>query len=124
MGKLKLETTTQVTATVNLKNAPMVVSRCEEHVKLGKVVKDAQARQKRIREEIPDIFKKDKQGKALVQGCEIGEYGLKLVTGKRKVIDWNGLMDDFGFTPADLERYTSEEDNEPYVKITKKGEKD
>lgn len=124
MGRIKLQATTEVTQTVALKNAQMVLTRLEEHARLGKEIKERKGRQERIRDEVQDIFVKEKQGKALANGTELGGHKLKLVTGKRKVFDQQGFMKKHGLTQADFDEFTDYNDNEPYIKLTAPGEKD
>ena len=68
--KMKLQATTTATITTTVKLSPkarqMVKVRCDEHVKLGKIAKEASARQKRIRAEVDEVFSKEGQGRALL----------------------------------------------------------
>lgn len=128
MPRVKLQATTTQTVTTTVKLSPkarvMAKERCEEHTKLGKVVKDATARQKRIRVEVDALFTKEGQGRALLDGTDLDGYRLKLVEGKRKVFDQMGFMKKHGLSVEDFEDFTTYEPNEPYVKIGKAGDKD
>lgn len=127
MARVKLAATTETKAVVEVKLQPqarqMLVTRGEEHSKLAKEIAERKGRQERIREECETIFKKEKQGKALLNGTKVADYGFKLVTGKRKVFDQMGFMKKHGLTQADFDEFTEEVDNEPYVKISAPSEK-
>lgn len=127
MARLKatVQATTTVKAEVKLspKAKAMLLERAAEHARLAKVIKDAKDRQSRIRQEEEDIFIKEKQGKALANGCEIDGWKFKLVCGTSKRLNKETLVE-LGCDPDWLEEATEEKSNEPYVKITAPGEKD
>lgn len=132
MPKLKLTATTTQTATVEVKLAPqvrtMIAQRAEEHAKLAIQVKDIKGtkakpgRMKRIEEEVTALFKKEKQGKALLNGTAINGHKLKLVIGTSKKFDQLGFMKKHGLTQADFDEFTEDVDNTPYLKMTHPGE--
>ena len=51
-------------------------------------------------------------------------HKLKMVEGKRKVFDQTGFMKKHGLSVEDFEEFTTYEPNEPYIKISKVGDKD
>mgnify|MGYP001573553865 CR=1 FL=1 len=126
MPKLQLTTTAAVVTEVKL--APqarkMLLERFEEHEKLAKVVKAAQGtkkkpgRMRRIADEVQELFRAEKQGKALLAGTALNEHRVKLVMGTRKVFDQMGFMKKHGLTQEDFDEFTEEVDSEPYVKIS------
>lgn len=119
-ARLKLEATT--TAKVEVKLEPkirqMVKTRCDEHAGLATVIKDSKGRQKRIQDEVEELFKKSKQGKALSAGTALADHKLKMVFGSRAVFDKIGFMKKHGLSQADFDEFTEKEDNAPYLKIT------
>lgn len=125
MAKLSLKATTQTKAVVEVKLQPqarqMLVTRGEEHTVLAREISERKGRQERIREECETIFKKERQGKALLSGTKVADYGFKLVTGTRKVFDQMGFMKKHGLSQADFDEFTDMVDNEPYVKISAPG---
>ena len=114
--------TTTVETTVKL--APqvrrMIVTRCEENAKLSGEIKERKERQERLKGEVEDLFRKEKQGKALLDGCEIDSHKIKMVMGTSKKFDQLGFMKKHGLSQADFDEFTTEKDNEPYVRITSK----
>ena len=108
----------------------MLLDRAEEGEAIRRQVaelvgtKKKPGRSYRLRDEVAELFRKEKQGKALVKGCEVDGYSYKLVTGKRKVFDQEGFMAEHGLSQADFDAFTTEEDSEAYVKITKRGSTD
>lgn len=121
--------TTTVVETVNLKPTArqMLLARFEEYGKLAAVVLEAKGtkkkpgRMRRIADEVAEIFRREKQGKALRNGCKVGDVGVKLVAGTRSVFDKVGFMKKHGLTQADFDEFTETADNEPYVRITLPG---
>lgn len=118
--KQALEATT--TAKVEVKLEPkirqMVKARCDEHAQLATTISESQGRQKRLRVEVEELFKKSKQGKALSAGTALADHKLKMVFGSRAVFDKIGFMKKHGLSQADFDEFTSKEDNAPYLKIT------
>lgn len=127
MPKLKLVATTTTAVTTEVKLSPtarqMVLTRIEEHAKLAKEAKVIAKRLKAIKSEVDDIFGKEKQGKALLNGTELAGYKLKMVCGTQKNLD-KALLVELGCDPEWIEDATTEVDKAPYVKITAPGEKD
>lgn len=133
--KQQLEVTTTATTTIQVKLQPhakqMLVARLSERAKLAKMVKDASGkptkknplggRMRRIDQEIQEILKKEKQGKALLNGLELAGHTAKLTTGTRAVFDKLGFMKKHGLTQADFDEFTEDVDNEPYIKYTHPG---
>lgn len=126
MPRVKLAVTTSVETTVKLQPhvRQMVKARCDEHMNLSRQIKPIKARMKAIDTEVTSLFKKDKQGKALLDGVKFDGHGMKLTIGKRKVFDQMGFMKKHGLTQADFDAFTEYEDNAPYVRFTHPGEKD
>lgn len=126
---MAIKQTLQVTTTakVDVKLAPktrqMVVTRAEEHLKLAKIVREATARQKRIRKEVEDLFVKEKQGKALANGVDLDGFKMKMVCGTTRRLNKEKLVE-LGADPEWLEEAMEETPNEPYVKISAPGERD
>lgn len=109
---VKLTTTTQT----------MLVTRCEEHAALTKTIKDAKARQERIKSEVEDLVVKAGEGAALVDGMDVAGHKVKLVCGTRKVLD-KGLLVELGVDPELIREATTEQTNKPYIRISAPGEK-
>ena len=119
------------TASVEVKLKPsvrqMVLARCSEYrdlaiqVKTMKGTKKKPGRMKRIETEIDELFTKEGQGAALLDGTQLGVFGLKAVYGKRSVFDKLGFMKKHGLTVEDFEEFTTTEDNDPYIKISAPG---
>lgn len=132
MPKPKLQATTTVAVTQTVKLSPqarkMLLERVEEHARLAKQVQEIQGtkknpgRMRRIKEEIQELFIKEKQGKALVDGTEFEGHRIKLVTGTSSKFDKLGFMKKHGLTQADFDEFTEYKDNDPYIKITAPGE--
>ena len=134
--RLEVTTTTATTTEVKLQlhAKKMLIQRLDERAKLAKVVKDANGkptkknpaggRMRRIDQEIQEILKKEKQGKALLNGLELGGHTAKLTTGTRSVFDKMGFMKKHGLTQADFDEFTEDVDNEPYIKYTHPGVED
>ncbi len=130
--KTSLVATTVATVTTDVKLQPktrvMLMERLHEHERLVAQVKDLKGTKKkpgrlyRIESEVVDIFKKEKQGKALLAGTSIDGHSLKLVIGKTKSFDQMGFMKKHGLSQADFDEFTTYKDNEPYVKFTHPGE--
>lgn len=119
-------TTTELKLDVNVRR--MLIERLQEHAKLYALVKAAKGtkktpgRMKRIEEEIDTLFIKARQGKALLEGCELAGHKMKQVLGKRKVFDQLGFMKKHGVTQEDFDEFTTYVDNDPYIKLTHPGE--
>lgn len=127
MSKLRqmAQATTTVTTTVKLspKVRAMVKERAEEDGKLGVEIAEREGRRKRIKVEVEELFIKEKQGPALMNGTELDGIKFKTVCGKRKVFDQEGFMKKHGLGADDFEEFTTEEPNEPYLKITQPGKR-
>lgn len=134
MPKLALKAMTATVVTAEVKLVPtarkMLLERFEEHEQLAKVVKAAQGtkkkpgRMRRIADEVQDLFRREKQGKALLAGTALEHHRVKLVMGTRKVFDQMGFMKKHGLAQADFDEFTEEVDSEPYVKISHGKEED
>jgi hypothetical protein len=122
-----LKATTTVETVVDVKLQPkvktMILDRCKEHQRLAEQMRGCKARQKRIKEEVEELFIKAKEGKALANGTEVEGHKLKLVCGTRKTLN-KTLLVELGCAPEWLAEATEEQDNEPYVRISAPGEKD
>lgn len=130
MPKIKavpsVETTVATTTQVNLdvKSKQMLDARLKERAeitvwekeKIG--TKDNPGRRRRIDDEIQDIFRAAKQGKALVNGVSVDGTSLVLVVGTSKKFDQIGFMKKHGLTQADFDEFTSSSENDPYLKVT------
>lgn len=126
MPKLALSATTTTTVEVKLKPhvRQMVRQRIEEHQKLATEVKSRKTRMKVIDGEVTTLFKKEKQGQALLDGTKLDGHGLKLTIGKTKRFDQKGFMKKHGLLQEDFNEFTEYTDNEPYVRFTHPGEKE
>ena len=136
MPKLSLTVTPKATTAtvVEVKLKPsvrqMVLQRCSEYrdlaiqVRTIKGTKKKPGRMKRIETEIDELFTREKQGAALLDGTKLGGFGLKAVYGKRSVFDKMGFMKQHGLTQEDFDEFTTVEDNDPYIKITAPGDDD
>ena len=132
--KIKLQATTTIAVVEEVKLAPqarqMLLQRLEEHARLALIVKDAQGtkkhpgRMRRIADEVQELFRKEKQGKALLAGTSLDGHKVKLVIGSRKAFDQMGFMKKHGLSQADFDAFTTETDNEPYIKMSHPGSED
>jgi len=132
MPKPRLTATTTVEVTNEVKLAPqarrMLLDRLEEHERHAKVVKELSGkptkknpeggRLRRIAAEVQDLFRKERVGKALIEGTNIDRHRAKLVMGERKVFDQMGFMKAHGLTQADFDEFTETVPTEAYLKIT------
>lgn len=124
MGKLALTTTATVAIKVAPKVTQMLVARGEEHTRLQAQKKEIEDRLERLKGEIDQLFKKEKQTDALCDGTKVGGYGFKLVCGTGTRINIAKLIE-LGCDPEWIEEATETFDKKPYIKITapkKKGE--
>lgn len=123
--KSSLQATTTATVTVALKptTRTMIKARAEEHARLAKTIREATARQKRIRTEVEELFVKDKQGRALADGTELDGFRFKMVTGSTKKLNRDVLIE-LGCDPDWIAEATEETPSTPYVKISAPGEKE
>lgn len=128
MGKLALKATTETTVTTEVKLKPqtrtMVLARAEEHASLATDIKGKKERQERIRGEISDLFRKDKQGKALLEGTKLAGFGLKFVEGHTSKFDKVGFMKKHGLSQEDFDEFTESVPKKGYVKVTAPGAKE
>jgi len=136
--KLSLKATTATTVVTEIKLAPqarkMLLTRLEEHERIAKQVKELAGKKtkknpeggrlKRIEAEVSELFRKEKQGKALLAGTKLDRHDLKLVIGKTKKFDQQGFMKKHGLGQADFDEFTTYSDNEPYIKFTHGDEDD
>jgi hypothetical protein len=118
MAKPKLSVTTQATTTVNLspRLVAQVRAQCVEHAGLAATIKNAKTRQKEIKEFVEDVFVKEGEVDALMDGADVNGIAVKMVCGKRKVFD----RKKFASMGGDLALYDAcmeEKDNAPYVRI-------
>lgn len=128
MPKPKLSATTTVvqTTTVALKAhvKQMLKTRIEEHARLAAEITEKESRQKRIRQEVEEMFAKEGQTAALEAGTEIDGHKVKLVKGNTTTLDKVGLMQAVGLTPDELNAFYESKPKKPYIKISKAGERD
>lgn len=134
MPRPSLKATTEATVVTEVKLQPkaraMLMERMTEHDRLAKQVKDIKGtkkhpgRMKRIEDEVVNLFKKEKQGRALLDGTSLDGHGVKMVLGKTKVFDQMGFMKKHGLSQEDFDEFTEYKDNEPYVRFTHPGEDD
>lgn len=130
--KASLVATTATTVTTDVKLQPktrvMLMERIQEHERISAQVRSLKGTKKkpgrlyRIADEVTELFRKEKQGKALLDGTTLNGHGLKMVIGKTKKFDQMGFMKKHGVSVADFEEFTTYSDNEPYVKFTHPGE--
>lgn len=113
-----LTTTVETTVKLQPQARRMIVARCEENAKLSGEIKERKERQQRLKGEVEELFRKEKQGKALLDGCEIDHHKIKLVMGASKKFDQLGFMKRHGLTQADFDEFTAEYDNTPYIRIS------
>jgi hypothetical protein len=102
----------------------MLVERLEEHQRISRQVRELKGTKKkpgrlyRIAEEVEELFRKEKQGKALREGTSLDGHDMKLVIGKSKKFDQQGFMKKHGLSQEDFDEFTDYTDNEPYIKFT------
>lgn len=128
MPKLALKATTETTVTTEVKLKPatrtMVVARGEEYTSLASNIKRDKTRQGRIRDEVSELFRKDKQGAALLEGTKIAGFGFKFVGGSTRKFDQMGFMKKHGLSQADFDEFTEDVPKKAYVKVTAPGSRD
>jgi len=119
MPKISITATVQQTTTVKLKpnTRQMVLARVEENASLSKQIKALEARQSRLKKEVHELFIKDGQGKALLDGVDIDGHKVTLVCASRDVLDKAKLVE-LGCEPEWIAEATENVPNEPYLKIT------
>lgn len=118
-------TTTAITATVQqvmtVKLKPttrqMVLARCEENARLSTQIKALEVRQKRLKQEVHELFVKDGQGKPLLDGVDIDGHKVTLICASRDVLNRATLIE-LGCEPSWIAEATDHVPNEPYLKIT------
>src|SRR5262245_59717708 len=135
MSRIKLQATTEVRQEVKLSPSArkMLLDRMREHGQLaikaaeinGKETKKRPAgRMRRIADEVRDIIRREKQGKAFLDGITIEGESMTLVIGKTQKFDQLGFMKKHGLTQEDFDEFTETTDNEPYVKFTHPGQEE
>jgi hypothetical protein len=138
MPKPRLTATTTATVTNEVKLAPqsrrMLLDRLEEHERLSKQVKELNGKKtkknpqggrlRRLADEVQELFRTEKVGKALIGGTNIDRHRAKLVMGERAVFDQQGFMKKHGLSQADFDAFTELVPTEPYLKITHGDEED
>lgn len=128
--ELRASTTEVVEVKLTTKIRTMLTERLTEYARLASQVRDIKGtkkkpgRMRRIEDEVEELFRKDKQGKALVKGCRVEGFGVKRIAGQHSVFDKLGFMAKHGLTQADFDEFTTSEDNKPYIKITAPGQDD
>ena len=132
--KLVAAATTRTVVETAVKLSPkvreMLLVRADEMCRIRDTVralvgtKKKPGRSYRIRDEFYELFIKEKQGKALVKGCEVDGYSYRLKKGSRKVFDRIGFMQAHDLTEEDFDKFTTVVENESYVEVRKIGEKD
>lgn len=124
--RLSVSATTTTAVTTSLKATPkakqMLAERCIEAVELNAKKREIDARLDRLKDEVKELFKKEKQTDALCDGTKVNGYSLKLVCGKGKRLNKSKLIE-LGCEPEWLEEATEDFDKKPYIKITAPGAK-
>jgi hypothetical protein len=123
--KLSLTTTTEVTTKLSVatKVLQMLKARCEEAVQLSAQKREIESRLDRLKGEVNELFKKEKQTDALCDGTQVDKYKVKLVCGTGKRLNHQKLIE-LGCDPAWIIEATEEFDKKPYIKISAPGERD
>lgn len=121
-----VETTVETKTTVNLsvkarqEVARLLFDRAQivawEKANIG--TKEKPGRKRNIDEEIQDVFRREKKGKALIDGVDFDGTGLCIVTGTTSVFDRMGFMKKHGLTQEDFDEFTTSKENDPYLKVT------
>ena len=110
-------TTTETTVKLAPKARAMILTRLQENAALATQIDALKARQDRLKDELEDVFRKEKQGKALADGCAIDGYKLKVVIGESKKLNQLRLVE-LGCDPAWLEEATETVPKKPYLLLT------
>ncbi len=120
MAKVALTTTVETVQEVKLspKARQMALARVEEHAKVAKQIADLEARKDRLKAELDEIFVKEKQGQALLDGANLNGYSIVMVCGSSSKLDTHALMLEHGLGQADLDACTVTTPKKPYLKIT------
>ncbi len=130
VGTATTKTVVETTVKLSTKVREMLLERAAEMCHIRDTVRELVGTKKkpgrsyRIRDEFYELFVKEKQGKALVKGCEVDGYSYRLKKGSRKVFDKAGFMEKHDLTEEDFDEFTTTADNEPYVEVRRVGEKD
>jgi hypothetical protein len=118
-AKLALTTTTEVTTKlkVTTKALQMLTQRCAEFLDLSVKKNEIEGRMDRIKGEVQELFKKEKQTDALCDGTAVDKYKVKLVCGTGKRLNEAKLIE-LGCDPAWIKEATETFDKKPYIKIS------
>ncbi len=117
-----VETTTTVELSVQARKelSKLLFDRAQivawEKANIG--TKDKPGRKRLIDEEIAELFRRERKGKALVEGVRFDGTGLEIVTGTTASFDKIGFMKKHGLTQEDFDEFTTKKDNDPYLKVT------
>jgi len=125
-ARLEVTTTVETTTTVELsvKAKKMLLERFAEDLKLSGEIDVKEARRARIKKEVDDIFAKEGQGAALIDGASIEGNKAVWVCGSQTTLDEAALMRDFDITPAQFAAYKVTKEKKPYLKLTPAGKKE
>lgn len=127
MPKLKAvaTTTTEVTTKVALSTRviQMLKARAKEYAEQSAIEAAAKQRKKRIGDEVQELFIKEKQGAALLDGTNVDGIGFKLVEGETAKFDKLGFMKRHGLTEEDFQEFTERVPKKSYVAIRLPGAK-
>lgn len=96
----------------------MLKARLEEHAKLAEDIATKKGRQERIAAEVEELFAREGEGEALLDGCAVDEFKTKLVCGETSDFDKIGFMRKHGLTEEDFQEFTNKKPSKPYVRIT------
>jgi hypothetical protein len=125
MAKARLAATVTQEVTVNTevklstRARQMLLDRIAEDRRLSADVKVKTDRRNAIKGEVEELFIKEGQGAALMEGCEIDGNPIKLVTGSSSKLDETKLMKKFGITKAQLDACRVTKSKKPYVRLGK-----
>lgn len=82
----------------------------------------AKAAQDKIKTEVESLFAEGDQYDALIAGCRVDDFPLKIVSGTQKKLDKKFLVAQGWVSQAQLNEATKEVPKKPYLKITCPGE--
>lgn len=125
MPRTSVSVTTSVTTKLKVtpKAKTMLLERCKEAIELNAKKKEIESRLDRLKGEVDQLFKKEKQTDALCDGTSVDGFKVKLVCGTGKRLNHSKLIE-LGCEPEWIAEATEEFDKKPYIKISAPGLKE
>lgn len=122
MPTVSTQQTVQVTLT------PLVMKKLRLKLKTFEALRDsinaAKAAQEKIKGEVESLFTDADEYEALIAGCRVDDYPLKIVAGTQKKLDRKYLISQGWVSQAQLNEATKEVPKKAFLKITCPGDRD